>query len=472
MRHQIYLFENATPMSDENPAVFVSKHVKNELSGYPVVVSVVQVSTQQSVYLFPDSELGKGVFGCVKTLAYVPGSTTLSSDLSSLVIKSGSVDELDKRRLQPEVDFFRHVYGGAAKLFVSAPYEKSDGSQSGDEEPVLNWKYKMVFKKVPGERLFSYIEKNQGTLNKTQKLKILLAVVTALQNLHRQHKIIHGDFSTKNIHIEKIGDSFKAYLLDFGWSYNIPGNATVTEISCDYWTTDRLNKRINSQPVAAHPYQDLFSLAYWFRIQHGWRFNFLSDIQTVFLQRRITTTQQLIDIVNVRLGKSPGCFPLPGTVDPSLPEQKSHSPCNAIVQTHRMKALHSALPVIASEPTDTVLPSSAVEPELNTETPAPPHFTPVVKQPTGDHYTRCAGKYALGSLLLGGGGSATLFLLGVCAIANPFGWVPLAVGVIIAVGFMINKFCFSPYRDGQTLFSKAGSNYGSPYPSRVSVLTQ
>src|SRR3990167_7438097 len=116
-------------------------------------------------------------------------------------------------------------------------------------------------KKISGVNLFDYLARNKDSLDEFSKLKILLAILDALDSLHKKKGIIHGDLHPKNILLEEKDGVYKARIIDFGHACRSGKPISVTNKFCHYYSADR-NHWANDKPIPlARPYHDIFSLA-------------------------------------------------------------------------------------------------------------------------------------------------------------------------------------------------------------------
>ncbi|OGT30239.1 MAG: hypothetical protein A3E87_00690 [Gammaproteobacteria bacterium RIFCSPHIGHO2_12_FULL_35_23] len=190
---------------------------------------------------------GSGSWGKVYELV----ATTVVFDGSPIVLKYGTVFDLeDVERISQEQIYFHRVYGDPC--FMKVMCFQNEGDEAAYE-------YFLVMKAIPGCSVERFV-KSYPSLSKKEKIKITLAILKALKELHRLG-IIHGDLKPPNINIVKdfSTNNYIIYFLDFGFSYEVDGEAEVTTYTdCWHWTRDR----IGVQSVKAHPYHDLYSLFY------------------------------------------------------------------------------------------------------------------------------------------------------------------------------------------------------------------
>ncbi|OGT30700.1 MAG: hypothetical protein A3E87_07000 [Gammaproteobacteria bacterium RIFCSPHIGHO2_12_FULL_35_23] len=189
--------------------------------------------------------LGKGHYGEVRELGYSQADTTVIYPYS--VIKLGRVHVREREYLELEAHLFFEAHGGSV-FYDTTPTEDSE---------YLN--YTLIIKKLPGITLDVYLQNE--SIDDIEKLKIFIAILQALQNLHAKG-IIHGDVKPKNILINKTEFGYEINFIDFGCGCKLGYEAVTTFKSCSYWTSDRVEMTPDKPIPAGIVYHDVFSLAY------------------------------------------------------------------------------------------------------------------------------------------------------------------------------------------------------------------
>ncbi|OGT30929.1 MAG: hypothetical protein A3E87_08085 [Gammaproteobacteria bacterium RIFCSPHIGHO2_12_FULL_35_23] len=270
----------------------------DRLTRYKVIPAPSGSLDEGYTEIMPDYSraLGSGVFGSVygaqtqavsfvtrgqlpEIMGGVPAASPLAgvrvqiilNDFENFyVIKTGTiVNAADRLNLANEETFFREIYGGIVDLRY------------------LGSTYYLLISKVPGTRLSTYLRGH--VLNNCEKLKILLAILAALQKLH-QKGIIHGDLHARNILIKVVGEGgdrkYKVHFIDFGFSYRMPGPARyiVDAGYVGHFIPERVLKTVADPIPQADPYHDLYSIAY--SLQRSYRFE--SDLLNSVLGAKIS----------------------------------------------------------------------------------------------------------------------------------------------------------------------------------------
>jgi len=194
----------------------------------------------EELFVTPNVVLGKGVFGVVlagslhgtSVAINVPSSYNIASNTRSLT------DEIRKLwRIR-----HRHIV-----LFIGACIA---------EEPD---QLALVFEKVQGPSLKSFIRKPPRGPSTAERYRLVLDVCEALRYLHGQHpQVVHGHVKPDNIMVDEVTFSTpRAKLLDFGLTRLMPRNQYLLEGDTLPWIAPEVIT--GSEP---HTSTDVFSFGH------------------------------------------------------------------------------------------------------------------------------------------------------------------------------------------------------------------